>query len=150
MIANQIIKKNDVIIRETFPDVRPMAFDNGDNGIVDRWHNPGWQNLLRRADGSQVGMWYTPESDRSISYVDIFIYFDQKIGGNPKPFIDAEIAKANEIFRRSGVYIRLNLVGYKVIDVPIATANQTIKIGTRSGLPFTTSKDAITKANSDR
>ena len=121
------IKKNDVIIRETFPDVRPMAFDNGDNGIVDRWHNPGWQNLLRRADGSQVGMWYTPESDRSISYVDIFIYFDQKIGGNPKPFIDAEIAKANEIFRRSGVYIRLNLVGYKVIDVPIATANQTIK-----------------------
>lgn len=121
------IKKNDVIIRETFPGDRPMAFDNGDNGIVDRWHNPGWQNLLRRADGSQVGMWYTPESDRSISYVDIFIYFDQKIGGNPKPFIDAEIAKANEIFRRSGVYVRLNLVGYKVVDVPIATANQTIK-----------------------
>jgi len=121
------IKTNDVIIRETFPDDRPMAFDNGDNGIVDRWHNPGWQNLLRRANGSQVGMWYTPESDRSISYVDIFVYWDQKIGGNPKPFIDAEIAKANEIFRRSGVYVRLNLVGYKVIDVPIQTANQTIR-----------------------
>ena len=121
------IKSNDVIIRETFPDDRPMAFDNGNNGIVDRWPNPGWQNLLRRANGSQVGMWYTPESDRSISYVDIFVYWDQKIGGNPKPFIDAEIAKANEIFRRSGVYVRLNLVGYKVIDVPIQTANQTIR-----------------------
>ena len=103
-----------------------MAFDGGDNGIVDRWHSPGWQNLLRKADGSQVGLWYTPESDRSITYVDIFVYWDQKIGGSPKPFIDAEISHANEIFRRSGVYIRLNLVGYKVIDLPIQSANQTI------------------------
>ena len=121
------ITQNDVVIRETFPGDRPMAFDGGDNGIVDRWHNPGWQNMLRRADGSQVGMWYTPESDRSITYVDIFVYWDQKIGGSPKPFIDAEISHANEIFRRSGVYIRLNLVGYKVVDVPIQSANQTLK-----------------------
>ncbi len=81
------IKTNDVIIRETFPDVRPMAFDNGDNGITDRWHNPGWQNLLRRADGSQVGMWYTPESDRSISYVDIFVTGIKRLAATPNPLL---------------------------------------------------------------
>jgi hypothetical protein len=133
------IKKNDVIIRETFPDDRPVAFDGADNGIVDRWHSAGWQNMLRRADGSQVGMWYTPDSDRSITYVDIFFYFDQNIGGNAKSFIDAEISHANEIFRRSGVYVRLNLVGYELVDVPVENANETIrkmdaKIGVFSNL----------------
>lgn len=121
------VKQNDIVIRDTYPDDRPMAYDNGDNGIVDRWHNPGWQNTVRKPDGSKVALWYTPESDRSITYVDIYVYWDQNIGGNPKPFIDAEISQANEIFRRSGVYIRLNLVGYEVIDLPVESANETIR-----------------------
>ena len=121
------IKKNDLLIRETFPDDRPMAFDSGDNGIVDRWHNPGWQNVVRKPDGSQLALWYTPESDRSITYVDVYIYWDRKIGGNPEPFIDSEISQANEIFKRSGVHIRLNLVGYEVVDVPIESAKDTIR-----------------------
>jgi len=143
------ITENDVLIRDTYPDARPMAFDNGDNGIVDRWHNPGWQNLLRRVDGTQVGLWYTPESDRSITYVDIFAYWDEKIGGNPKPFIDAEIAQANEIFRRSGVHIRLNLVGFKVIDVPIESANQTIRnMDWRAG-PFADINEVFESSGAD-
>ena len=120
------IKQNDVLIRDTNPSERPMAFDGGDNGITDRWHSPGWQNLLKRYGGSQVGMWYTPESDRSITYIDIFVYWDKNIGGNAEAFIDAEISHANEIFNRSGVYIRLNLVGYQAITVPVETANQTV------------------------
>ena len=121
------IKQNDLLIRETFPDDRPMAFDGADNGIVDRWHNPGWQNVIRKPDGTQQALWYTPESDRSISYVDVYIYWDSKIGGNPEPFIDLEISQANEIFKRSGVHIRLNLVGYEVIDLPMENARDTIE-----------------------
>jgi hypothetical protein len=34
------VKGNDTVIRQVFPSDRPMAFDGGDNGIVDRWHNP--------------------------------------------------------------------------------------------------------------
>ena len=116
----------DTKIREVFPGDRPVAFDNGYNGITDRWHSSGWQNTLVTAKGARVGMWYTPESDRSITYVDVFVYWDQNIGGNPKPFIDAEFAKANEIFQRSGVYIRLNLVGYEVIDNPVEKAATTL------------------------
>ena len=121
------ITQNDVVIRKSFmSDDRPVAFDNPKNSIVDRWHNPGWQNLMLRADGNRVGLWYTPESDRSITYVDVFAYFDQNIGGNPKLFLDAEIAKANEIFQRSNVYIRLNLVGYEVVDVAVENAQTTL------------------------
>ena len=116
----------DTVIRQVYPSDRPMAFDGGDNGIVDRWHNPGWQNTLVTAKNQRLGMWYTPESDRSITYVDVFVYWDQNIGGNPKPFIDAEFAKANEIFQRSGVYIRLNLVGYEVINMGVEKANTTL------------------------
>lgn len=127
---------NDTVIRKVFPNDRPMAYDNGDNGIVDRWHNPGWQNMLLRADKTRVAMWYTPQTDRSITYVDVFMYWDQNIGGSPKPFIDAEIAKANEIFQRSGVYIRLNLVGYEVIDMGVEHAKTTLqKMDTAQG-PF--------------
>ena len=120
------VKGNDTIIRQVFPSDRPMAFDGGDNGIVDRWHSPGWQNTLLTANGDRLGLWYTDDSDRSITYVDVFIYFDQNIGGNPKPFIDAEIAKANEIFQRSGVYIRLNLVGYEVVNMGVEKASTTL------------------------
>ena len=120
------VKGNDTVIRQVFPSDRPMAFDGGNNGIVDRWHNPGWQNTLTTANGDRLGLWYTPDSDRSITYVDVFIYWDQNIGGNPKPFIDAEFAKANEIFQRSGVYIRLNLVGYEVVNMGVEKASTTL------------------------
>lgn len=125
----------DAMIRREYPDYdRPIAYDNPKNDIVDRWHQPGWQNVLINTRGSKVAMWYTPETDRNITYVDVLAFFDRAIGGNPKLFLDAEIAKANEIFQRSGVYIRLNLVGYEVIDMPVEKASTTLsKMDTATG-----------------
>jgi len=121
------IKKNDVVVR---PDDPNLAYDRmtaGDDvGIVDRWNPPGWQNMIKDFNNNYYGFWgYTEESNRSITYVDVFAYVDNKIG-NQKAFLDAEFALANKYLERSKVYIRLNLVGYKGIDLPVEKATNTL------------------------
>ena len=121
------IKKNDVLVRPEDPELAYDRMTAGDDvGIVDRWHNPGWQNMIKDAKGNYYGFWgYTPASDRSITYVDVFAYVDSKIP-NHKAFLDSEFALANTYLQRSKVYIRLNLVGYKSIDLPVEKATTTI------------------------
>lgn len=118
--------QNDVVVRQE----RQMGYDRmtaGDDvGIVDRWHNPGWQNMIYDINNNYYGFWgYTPESDRSITYIDVYAFVDNKIP-NHKAFLDAEFALANLIFERSKVYIRLNLVGYKSINLPMEKAVVTL------------------------
>lgn len=118
------IRKNDVLIRKSSSQDRMIA--NDDVGIVDRWHNPGHQNMIRDFDGNYYGFWgYTDESDRSITYVDVFAYIDNNIPGH-RAFLDAEFALANLILQRSNVYIRLNLVGFKGINLPVEKASTTL------------------------
>jgi len=121
------IKKNDMLIREEDPNLAYDRMTAGDDvGIVDRWHNPGWQNMIRDANGNHYGFWgYTDSNNRSITYVDVFAYVDTKIP-NHQAFLDAEFALANQILQRSKVYIRLNLVGYKSVNIPVEKATTTI------------------------
>lgn len=132
------IKKNDLVVRQEDPNPAYDRMTAGDDvGIVDRWHNPGWQNMIRDAKGNYYGFWgYTDSNNRSITYVDVFAYIDNKIP-NHKAFLDAEFALANQILQRSKVYIRLNLVGYKSINLPVEKASTTIsKMDDMMG-PFT-------------
>ena len=122
------IKKNDVVVRKLYGKDRLTAQDNN---IVDRWHNPGWRNMIWDIHGNNYGKYYTSDNDRSITYVDIFAYVDNSIP-NHKAFLDAEIAFANNIFARSKVYIRLNLVGYEGISIGMEKATVTLnKMGNR-------------------
>lgn len=124
------IKKNDVVVRKLYGKDRLTAQDTS---IVDRWHNPGWKNMIWDIHGNNYGKWYTAETDRTITYIDLYAYVDNTIP-NHRAFLDAEIAFANNIFARSNVYIRLNLVGYKGIDIGMEKATTTLnKMGNNTG-----------------
>ena len=124
------IKSDDVLIRKLYGEDRVTAQD-GKNNIIDRWHNPGWQNMIWDANGNNYGKWYTPDSNKNITYVDLYAYVDNGIP-NHRAFLDAEIAFANNIFARSNVYIRINLVGYEGMDIGVEKATATLnKMGNR-------------------
>jgi hypothetical protein len=124
------IVKNDVVVRKLHGKDRLTA---NDTNIVDRWHNPGWKNMIWDINGNNYGKWYTGETDRNITYIDLYAYVDNSIP-NHKAFLDAEIAFANNIFARSNVYIRLNLVGYEGMTISVEKAVTTLnKMGQNSG-----------------
>ncbi len=123
------IKKNDVVVRKLHGKDRLTAQDTN---IVDRWHNPGWKNMIWDINGNNYGKWYTAETDRTITYIDLYAYVDNTIP-NHRAFLDAEIAFANNIFARSNVYIRLNLVGYEGMTIGVEKATTTLnKMGNNS------------------
>jgi uncharacterized membrane protein YgcG len=123
------VKKNDVIVRKLYGEDRLTAQDSN---ISDRWHNPGWKNMIWDIHGNNYGKWYTGEADRTITYIDLYAYVDDTIP-NHRAFLDAEIAFANNIFSRSKVYIRLNLVGYESINIGVEKATNTLnKMGNRT------------------
>lgn len=124
------IVKNDVVVRKLHGKDRLTA---NDTNIVDRWHNPGWKNMVWDINGNNYGKWYTGETDRNITYIDLYAYVDNSIP-NHKSFLDAEIAFANNVFARSNVYIRLNLVGYEGMTIGVEKAVTTLnKMGQNSG-----------------
>lgn len=124
------IVKNDVVVRKLHGKDRLTA---NDTNIVDRWHNPGWKNMVWDINGNNYGKWYTGETDRNITYIDLYAYVDNSIP-NHKAFLDAEIAFANNVFARSNVYIRLNLVGYEGMTIGVEKAVNTLnKMGQNSG-----------------
>lgn len=124
------IVKNDVVVRKLHGKDRLTA---NDTNIVDRWHNPGWKNMVWDINGNNYGKWYTGETDRNITYIDLYAYVDNSIP-NHKAFLDAEIAFANNVFARSNVYIRLNLVGYEGMTIGVEKAVTTLnKMGQNSG-----------------
>lgn len=124
------IVKNDVVVRKLHGKDRLTA---NDTNIVDRWHNPGWKNMVWDINGNNYGKWYTGETDRNITYIDLYAYVDNSIP-NHKAFLDAEVAFANNVFARSNVYIRLNLVGYEGMTIGVEKAVTTLnKMGQNSG-----------------
>ena len=124
------IVKNDVVVRKLHGKDRLTA---NDTNIVDRWHNPGWKNMVWDINGNNYGKWYTGETDRNITYIDLYAYVDNSIP-NHEAFLDAEIAFANNVFARSNVYIRLNLVGYEGMTIGVEKAVTTLnKMGQNSG-----------------
>ena len=89
---------NDTVIRKVFPNDRPMAYDNGDNGIVDRCIIQAGRICYSAQIKLRVAMWYTPQTDRSITYVDVFMYWDQNIGGSPSHLLMQRLLKPTKFF----------------------------------------------------